>query len=71
LLRPCFLAEIKAACWKLFQESLLNQGQTVADFFWALEFSAPTYHRWQHMYGGMKVKEIFKELELENTRLKQ
>jgi transposase-like protein len=34
-------------------EQLLNQGQTVADIFRALEVSAATYHRWQHLYGGM------------------
>ena len=34
-------------------EQLLNQGQTVADVCRALEVSAPTYHRWQQLYGGM------------------
>ena len=32
---------------------LLNQGQSVADVCRALEVSAPTYHRWQQLYGGM------------------
>ena len=33
-------------------EQLLNQGQSVADVCRALEVSAPTYHRWQQLYGG-------------------
>jgi transposase-like protein len=49
-------------------EQLLNQGQTVADVCRALEVSAPTYYRWQQLYGGMKATEAkrLKELELEN-----
>jgi putative transposase len=38
-------------------EQLLNQGQTVADLCRVLEVSAPTYHRWQQLYGGMKATE--------------
>ena len=34
-------------------EQLLNQGQTVANVCRSLEVSAATYHRWQHLYGGM------------------
>jgi putative transposase len=54
-------------------EQLLNQGQTVADVCRALEVSADTYHRWQHLYGGMKATEAkrLKELEQENSRLKR
>ena len=54
-------------------EQLLNQGQIVADVCRALEVSPATYHRWQHLYGGMKATEAkrLKELELENTRLKR
>ena len=54
-------------------EQLLNQGQAVADVCRALEVSAATYHRWQHLYGGMKPTEVkrLKELELDNTRLKR
>ena len=35
--------------------------------------SAPTYHRWQQLYGGMKATEAkrLKELEQENNRLKR
>jgi len=49
-------------------EQLLNQGKSVADVCRALEVSAPTYHCWQQLYGGMKVTEAkrLKELELEN-----
>ena len=54
-------------------EQLLNQGQSVADVCLALELSAPTYHRWQQLYGGMKATEArrLKELEQENVRLKR
>ena len=38
-------------------EQLLNQGQAVADVCRALEVSAPTYYRWQQLYGGMKATE--------------
>jgi hypothetical protein len=33
-------------------DQLLTQGQTVADVCRA-EVPAPTYHRWQQLYGGM------------------
>ena len=38
----------------LTAEQLNNQGQNVADVCRALEVSAPTYHRWQQLYSGMK-----------------
>jgi transposase-like protein len=38
-------------------EQLLNQGQAVADVCRVLEVSPATYHRWQHLYGGMKATE--------------
>jgi putative transposase len=52
-------------------EQLLNQVQSVADVCRALDVSAPTYHRWQQLYGRMKVTEAnrLKELEPENTCL--
>ena len=48
-------------------EQLHNQGQS-ADVCRALEVSAPIYHRWQQLYGGMKATEAkrLKELEQEN-----
>jgi len=54
-------------------EQLLNQSKSVVDVCRALEVSAPTYYRWQQLYGGMKATEAkrLKELELENTRLKR
>jgi transposase-like protein len=54
-------------------EQLLHQGQSVADVCWTLEVSAPTNHRRQQLYGGMKATEAkrLKELEQENTRRKQ
>ncbi|MCS5700443.1 transposase [Cyanobium sp. FGCU-52] len=35
-------------------EQILKQGQSVADACSSLEVSAPTYHRWQQLYGGLK-----------------
>ncbi len=54
-------------------EKLLNQGQSLADVSRALEVTAPTYHRWQQLYGGMKATEAkrLNELEQENGRLKR
>ena len=52
-------------------EQLLNQGQSLADSVVPWRLSAPTYHRWQQLYGGMKATEAkrLKELEQENVRL--
>lgn len=54
-------------------EQLLNQDQSVAEACRALEVSAPTYHRWQQLYGGMKATgtKRLKGLKQENTRLKR
>jgi len=54
-------------------EQLLNQGQSVADVFRAPEVSAPIYHRWQQLYGGMKAAEAkrLEDLEQENNRRKR
>jgi len=54
-------------------EVLLSQGQTVQQACKTLEISEQTYYRWRREYGGMdttKIKKL-KELEKENTRLKQ
>ena len=54
-------------------EQFLNQGQSVADVCCgALAVSAPTYHRWQQLLGGMKATEAkrLKRLEQENVRLR-
>ena len=54
-------------------EQFLNQGQSVADVCRALEVSAPTYHRRQQLYRGMKATEAkrLNGLEQENVRLKR
>ena len=54
-------------------EQLLNQGQSFADVCRALEVSAPTYHRWLQLYGGMKATEAkrLKDLDQENVCLKR
>ena len=58
-------------------EQLLNQGQSVADFCCALEVSAPTYHRWQQLYGGVKATEakllkcLLADAELDKAMLKE
>ena len=67
------IAETSCAAVDLSFSGVPNQGQTVADVCRALEVSAPTYYRWQQLYGGMKATEAkrLKELELENTRLKR
>lgn len=54
-------------------EQLLNQGRSVADVCRAHEVSAPTYHRRQQLYGGIKATEAkrLKELERENVGLKR
>lgn len=50
-----------------------NQGATVAAVCRKLEISEQTFHRWRHLYGGMKGPEMarMKELERENQRLKK
>lgn len=54
-------------------ESLLNEGQTMAQVIQKLEVTEQTYYRWRNMYGGMKADEMkrLKELEEENRRLKR
>src|SRR5947208_16617411 len=54
-------------------DRLLAEGQDVAEVARHLQVSEQTYHRWRNQYGGMKADDVkrLKELELENTRLKQ
>src|SRR5216110_731586 len=54
-------------------DALLAEGKDVDEVARALEVSEQTYHRWRNQYGGMKADDVkrLKELELENTRLKQ
>src|SRR5215510_724743 len=51
----------------------LNQGTTIETVCRKLEISEQTFHRWRHLYGGMKGLEMarMKELEKENARLKK
>jgi len=52
----------------------LNQGgATIEAVARKLEISEQTFHRWRHLYGGMKGPEMarLKELERENARLKK
>ena len=54
-------------------EAELNQGATIEAVARKLEISEQTFHRWRHVYGGMKGPEMarLKELERENARLKK
>jgi len=54
-------------------EVLLSQGKTAAEACRALNVSEQTYYRWRKEYGGMGTDQAhrLKELEKENTRLKQ
>lgn len=51
----------------------LDQGATIEGVSGRLEISEQTFHRWRHLYGGMKGPEMsrMKELEKENARLKK
>ena len=51
----------------------LAQGQTVGQSARQLGISEQTYYRWRREYGGMRVDQAkrLKELERENSRLKQ
>ena len=54
-------------------EILLNQGSTVALISKKIGVTEQTYYRWRKEYGGMRVVQTrrLKELEQENTRLKE
>lgn len=54
-------------------EKLLNEGKSIDEVCKHLEVSAPTWHRWQGQYGGMKGEDAkrLKELEKQNQRLKK
>lgn len=51
----------------------LSQGQKVVQICRELGIAEQTYYRWRREYGGLKVSQArrLKELERENTRLKQ
>ena len=52
---------------------LISQGQTVSSVIKSLGVSDVTYYRWRKDYGGMNTTQLkrLKELEQENTRLRQ
>ena len=54
-------------------EGLLNEGHPMSLVIQRMGVSVATYYRWRDRYGGMKATEAkrLKDLELENTRLKQ
>jgi len=54
-------------------EVLLSQGRTVAEASKKIGVTEQTYYRWRKEYGGMRVEQAkrLKELEKENSRLKQ
>ena len=54
-------------------EADLSGGMSIEQVCKKLEISEATYHRWKAQYGGMKTDELrrLKDLEKENTRLKQ
>lgn len=51
----------------------LARGQTVAQMVKKLGVTEQTYYRWRKEYGGLRTDQAkrFKELELENARLKR
>lgn len=54
-------------------ESMLNQGQSMAQVIQKLEVTEQTYYRWKSEFGGMKADQmkLLKELQEENRRLKK
>ena len=51
---------------------LITNGKTLAKACKEVGTVEQSYHRWRKIYGGMKVDQAkkYKDLELENTRLK-
>jgi len=54
-------------------ELLINQGHTLSSGIRPIGVSEQTYYRWRKQYGGLKLEQAkkFKELEVENARLKK
>ena len=54
-------------------ELLTNQGHTLVSAIRQIGVSEQTYYRWRKQYGGLKLEQAkkFKELEVENARLKK
>ncbi len=51
----------------------LSKGNNIGRICRKLGVTEQTYYRWRKQYGGMKIEQArrFKELEVENTRLKK
>jgi len=54
-------------------EVLAANGKTFEEACKSLSITVQSYYRWRKMYGGMKADQAkkFKDLELENARLKK
>ena len=54
-------------------EILLNEGKKLEEAVRHLGICQQTYYRWRKMYGNVDVEQArkYKELELENSRLKR
>ena len=54
-------------------EVVLAQGSTAVEVVRKLGITEQTYYRWRREYGGMRIEQAkrLKDLERENTRLKQ
>ena len=52
---------------------LTSQGRSMADAIRQIGISEVTYYRWRQEFGGLKIEQVkrLKELELENSRLRQ
>ncbi len=54
-------------------DAMLGGGSSLGQVCQRLEVSEATFHRWRNQYGGIKAQAAkqFKELEIENRRLKK
>ena len=54
-------------------EVALTQGSTVAEASRQIGVTEQTFYRWRNEYGGLRIDQVrrFKQLELQNTRLKR
>jgi len=52
---------------------LVSQGASMADAIRQIGVSEVTFYRWRQEFGGLKIDQVkrFKELELENSRLRK
>jgi len=52
---------------------LTSQGAPLSEAIRTIGVSEVTYHRWRNEFGGLKLDQVkrVKELELENSRLRQ